>query len=178
MSESLASRARALAAEAAASLAASGDEASLARVKSSYLGKEGSVTALLKAIPTLAPYLLPRTVADLRSAHPELKLYLREDQTDRLLDGLRSRQLDAALIALPWNTPGIETELLGDDEFLFVGPVEGRFMGSQDDWDIAAIGRYPNTKALLSLFDIEAYRDCYIHRNAACERQQVTICDG
>jgi len=63
-------------------------------------------------------------------------------------------------------------------EFLFVGPVEGRFMGSQDDWDIAAIGRYPNTKALLSLFDIEAYRDCYIHRNAACERQQVTICDG
>ena len=55
----------------------------------------------LGAIPTLAPYLLPRTVADLRSAHPELKLYLREDQTDRLLDGLRSRQLDAALIALP-----------------------------------------------------------------------------
>ena len=55
MSESLASRARALAAEAAASLAASGDEASLARVKSSYLGKEGSITALLKAIPTLAP---------------------------------------------------------------------------------------------------------------------------
>lgn len=76
----------------------------------------------LGAIPTLAPYLLPRTVADLRSAHPELKLYLREDQTDRLLDGLRNRQLDAALIALPWNTPGIETELLGDDEFLFVGP--------------------------------------------------------
>ncbi|RVU34922.1 DUF1330 domain-containing protein [Hwanghaeella grinnelliae] len=63
-------------------------------------------------------------------------------------------------------------------EFLFVGPVEGRFMGAQDDWDIAAIGRYPNTKALLSLFDIEAYRDCYIHRVAACEKQQVTICDG
>lgn len=63
-------------------------------------------------------------------------------------------------------------------EFLFVGPVEGGFMGKQDDWDIAAIGHYPNTTALLSLFEIEAYRDCYIHRAAACERQQVTICDG
>ncbi len=63
-------------------------------------------------------------------------------------------------------------------EFLFVGPVEGSFMGDQPDWDIAAIGRYPNTRALLALFEIEAYRDCYIHRTAACERQQVTICDG
>lgn len=63
-------------------------------------------------------------------------------------------------------------------EFLFVGPVERGFMGAQADWDIAAIGRYPGTDALLALFDIPAYRDCYIHRTAACERQQVTICDG
>ncbi|MES2932196.1 MAG: DUF1330 domain-containing protein [Pseudomonadota bacterium] len=63
-------------------------------------------------------------------------------------------------------------------EFLFVGPVEGGFMGAQVEWDIAAIGRYPTTDALLSLFDIVAYRDCYTHRTAACERQQVTICDG
>ena len=78
----------------------------------------------LGAIPTLAPYLLPRTLASLRDDHPELKLYLREDQTDRLLDGLRKRQLDAALIALPWPTPGIETEILGEDEFLFIGPTD------------------------------------------------------
>ena len=76
----------------------------------------------LGAIPTLAPYLLPQTVAALRAGYPELKLYLREDQTDRLLEGRRSRQIDAALIALPWSTPGVETEVLGDDEFLFVGP--------------------------------------------------------
>ena len=63
-------------------------------------------------------------------------------------------------------------------EFLFVGPVEGGFMGATEDWDIAAIGRYPNTRALLSLFEIDAYRDCFIHRKAACARQQVMICDG
>ncbi|MEQ9314547.1 MAG: hydrogen peroxide-inducible genes activator [Henriciella sp.] len=76
----------------------------------------------LGAIPTLAPYLLPKTLSALRSGHPELKLYLREDQTDRLIDGLRNRTLDAALIALPWEASGIETEVLGDDEFLFIAP--------------------------------------------------------
>lgn len=80
----------------------------------------------LGAIPTLAPYLLPRTMSALRASHPDLKLYLREDQTDRLLDALRNRTLDAALIALPWESPGIETEVLGDDEFLFVGPCDHR----------------------------------------------------
>jgi len=76
----------------------------------------------LGAIPTIAPFLLPRTLKALRSAHPSLKLYLREDQTERLLDGLKARTLDAALIALPWEASGIETMDLGDDEFMLVAP--------------------------------------------------------
>lgn len=76
----------------------------------------------LGAIPTIAPFLLPRTLKALRKAHPGLKLYLREDQTERLLDGLKSRTLDAALIALPWDAAGIETMDLGDDEFMLVAP--------------------------------------------------------
>lgn len=81
-----------------------------------------SGTFRLGAIPTIAPFLLPRTLKALRTTHPGLKLYLREDQTDRLLDALRSRKLDAALIALPWDAAGIETLDLGDDEFLLVAP--------------------------------------------------------
>ena len=76
----------------------------------------------LGAIPTIAPFLLPQTLAVLRAAHPDLKLYLREDQTERLLDALRARRLDAALIALPWDAHGIETQALGEDEFLLVAP--------------------------------------------------------
>lgn len=76
----------------------------------------------LGAIPTIAPFLLPRTLKALRAAYPNLKLYLREDQTERLIEGLRSRKLDAALIALPWEASGIETMDLGDDEFLLVTP--------------------------------------------------------
>lgn len=85
----------------------------------------------LGAIPTIAPFLLPRTLKALRKAHPALKLYLREDQTERLLDALRSRQLDAALIALPWEASGIETMELGDDEFLFVAPTGHSLIGQE-----------------------------------------------
>jgi LysR family hydrogen peroxide-inducible transcriptional activator len=76
----------------------------------------------LGAIPTIAPFLLPKTLKALRAAHPSLKLYLREDQTDRLLEALRARKLDAALIALPWEASGVETMDLGEDEFLLVAP--------------------------------------------------------
>ncbi len=76
----------------------------------------------LGAIPTIAPYVLPKILPGLRQQYPALKLYLREDTTDRLIDGLRERRLDAALIALPWDAAGIESESLAEDEFLFVGP--------------------------------------------------------
>ncbi len=81
----------------------------------------------LGAIPTVAPYVLPPVLPRLRAAYPDLKLYLREDQTARLLDAIRARSLDAAVIALPWEAAGIETEALLDDEFLFVGPTDHAF---------------------------------------------------
>ncbi len=76
----------------------------------------------LGAIPTIAPYVLPKILPGLHADYPRLRLYLREDTTDRLIEGLHARRIDAALIALPWDAPGIETEALADDEFLFIGP--------------------------------------------------------
>jgi LysR family hydrogen peroxide-inducible transcriptional activator len=76
----------------------------------------------LGAIPTIAPYLLPRALPALRRAHPELKLYLREDTTARLLDRLRAGALDAALIALPFETSDLQVRELFRDELWFVAP--------------------------------------------------------
>lgn len=76
----------------------------------------------LGAIPTIAPYVLPRAVPALRARYPHMRLYLREDLTARLIDGLRARTLDAALIALPYEAAGIDTVLIGEDEFLFAAP--------------------------------------------------------
>jgi len=74
----------------------------------------------LGAIPTIAPYLLPRVLPALRRAYGELKLHLREDLTARLLDRLRNGRLDVALIALPFDTGDLHVRELFKDEFSFV----------------------------------------------------------
>ena len=81
-----------------------------------------SGTFRLGAIPTIAPFLLPRALKVLRAKFPNLRLVLREDVSQRLVEGLRARTLDAALIALPYEASGIETEVIADDEFLLVCP--------------------------------------------------------
>lgn len=78
----------------------------------------------LGAIPTIAPFVLPQTVSMLTKRYPDLKLYLTEDRTSRLVDQLKARTLDAAFIALPWDAPGIDTLALLDDEFLLAAPAQ------------------------------------------------------
>ena len=74
----------------------------------------------LGAIPTIAPYLLPAVLPALRRAYRDLKLYLREDLTGRLLERLRDGGLDVALIALPFDTGDLYVRELFRDEFSFV----------------------------------------------------------
>lgn len=84
----------------------------------------------LGVIPTIAPFLLPRVLPALRERFPKLELFLREDLTGRLYEALRERRLDAALIALPYDAPMIETKAIAADEFLFAcerhHPLAGR----------------------------------------------------
>lgn len=83
-------------------------------------GEPLSGTFRLGVIPTVAPFLLPVVLPELRETHPQLKLYLREDLTERLLERLRSADLDAALIALPFDTGELAVLPLFKDEFWFV----------------------------------------------------------
>lgn len=85
----------------------------------------------LGVIPTVAPFLLPTALPAARAAWPQLKLFLREDLSARLVEALRAHQLDAALIALPYEAPGLDGMTLFDDEFLFVGP-EGHRLSTRD----------------------------------------------
>jgi LysR family hydrogen peroxide-inducible transcriptional activator len=72
-------------------------------------------TLRLGAIPTISPFLLPRVLPDLRRAYGQLKLYLIEDQTARLIEALQEGQLDVALLALPYEAGAVETMDLFDD---------------------------------------------------------------
>ena len=76
----------------------------------------------LGVIPTVAPYLLPKALPMLRERFPKLRLFLREDLTQRLIGQLKAGQLDAALIALPFDMAGLQWAHVADDELLAAMP--------------------------------------------------------
>jgi LysR family hydrogen peroxide-inducible transcriptional activator len=80
----------------------------------------------LGVIPTIAPYLLPPLLAQLRAGYPELELHLRETQTRHLLDELVAGKLDLVLLALPAEHADIETLPLFTDTFLLALPSSRR----------------------------------------------------
>jgi LysR family hydrogen peroxide-inducible transcriptional activator len=71
-------------------------------------------------IPTIGPFLLPKVLPKLRKAFPKLKLYLTEDQTQRVVDDLHAGSLDCVLLALPVEIGDAETMVLFDDPFELV----------------------------------------------------------
>lgn len=76
----------------------------------------------LGVIPTIAPFLLPAKLPGLKTAYPDLRLFIREDLTPRLVAALKSGQLDAAVIALPYDTSGLRHARIGFDEIMGVAP--------------------------------------------------------
>ncbi len=76
----------------------------------------------LGVIPTIAPFVLPSALPLLRRKFPDLRLYLREDLTSKLVAGLKTGALDAALIALPYDTTGLSTAHVSEDAFLAAVP--------------------------------------------------------
>ena len=71
----------------------------------------------LGVIPTIAPFLLPRVLPKLRRAHPRLRLFLTEDQTERLHAKLLQGDLDVLLLALPYELRSTEVLSLFEDRF-------------------------------------------------------------
>ena len=78
----------------------------------------------LGVIPTVAPFILPVALPRLRERFPQLRLFLREDLTNRLVADLKSGALDAALIALPYDMAGLEWAHVEDDELMAAFPAD------------------------------------------------------
>ena len=129
-------------------------------------GKPLSGRFRLGVIPTVAPFLLPRALPGLRDRYPALRLFIREDLTPRLIAGLKAGQLDAAVIALPYEAPGIDHARIGDDEILAAAPVGHPLAGAgpipegmlkADDLILLEDGHFLRDQALAAV-NIEAPR--------------------
>ena len=76
----------------------------------------------LGVIPTIAPFLLPHLLGDLRKQYVKLKLFLKEDLSSQLVQQLQQGQLDLVILAFPYALPEMETSVLFKDEFLLCLP--------------------------------------------------------
>ncbi len=71
----------------------------------------------LGVIPTIAPFVLPALLPQLRIAYPKLQLFIREQQTGTIYQELLAGELDLLLLALPWPLRQVETRVLFSDPF-------------------------------------------------------------
>jgi LysR family hydrogen peroxide-inducible transcriptional activator len=81
----------------------------------------------LGAIYTVAPYLLPDLIPALRAIAPQMPLEIEENLTENLEAALKSGRIDAAIVALPFDPPGIATEFLYEEPFEIVVPSDHKW---------------------------------------------------
>jgi len=112
-------------------------------------------------IPTIAPFLLPTMLPQLRGTWPELKLYLREETSGAACEALHRGQLDCVLLALPFACGEVDSALLFDDP-LYVAYPRGEAPAAAD----VSAGEIDEARLLL-LEDGHCLKD---HALSACNR--------
>jgi LysR family hydrogen peroxide-inducible transcriptional activator len=76
----------------------------------------------LGVIYTIGPYLLPDLVKQAIELTPQMPLVLQENFTTKLLDMLRTGELDCAIMAEPFPDTGLATAPLYDEPFMIAVP--------------------------------------------------------
>src|SRR5579862_75142 len=103
-------------------------------------------------IPTIAPYLLPKIIANLTRLHPELDIHVRETLTPKLIQELADGALDTAIVALPVSEPSLVEVALFSERFLLVRPAE-------DEGTPVPSGKALRAMRLLLLEEGHCFRD-------------------
>ena len=114
-------------------------------------------------IPTIAPFLLPSILPQLRSKWPSLKLFLREETSQAACDALHRGQLDCVLLAMPFRCGDADSSDLFDDQLFLAFPT-----GQAPAGERIAPDRIDESKLLL-LEDGHCLKD---HALAACSMRE------
>jgi LysR family hydrogen peroxide-inducible transcriptional activator len=127
-------------------------------------GRSATLESRLKTgvIPTIAPFLMPKVIPDLRRQFPALELLLTEDRTDVLHEGLLDGEFDLIIVALPWDLPATDREVLFRDRFFLAGRRDSPLLSLARK----GLKKLPDESVML-LEDGHCLRD---HALAACRR--------
>ncbi|MEI7763712.1 MAG: LysR substrate-binding domain-containing protein [Comamonadaceae bacterium] len=85
----------------------------------------------LGVIYTISPYLLPDLVRQVIARTPQMPLMLQENFTVKLLDMLRTGEIDCAILAEPFPDAGLAIAPLYDEPFLAAVPSGHRLAGQE-----------------------------------------------
>jgi LysR family hydrogen peroxide-inducible transcriptional activator len=106
------------------------------------------------AIPTVAPYLLPGVTRRFLADHPDTRLRLLEDRTERLLEALRAGELDVGVMALPVLDDKLHVEKLFTEPLVVAVPAGHRLAAKE----VARFGDLADEPFLL-LDDLHCFGD-------------------
>jgi len=95
-------------------------------------GKDPLAGALrVGLIYTIAPYLLPELVKNVIEQYPQMPLMLQENFTVKLLEMLRTGELDCAIMAEPFPDTGLAVAPLYDEDSMIAVPASHPFAGRE-----------------------------------------------
>lgn len=117
----------------------------------------------LGIIPTIAPFVLNELHTLCHELYPDLTLFIREDTTDNVLSYLASGKLDMVIMALPYPTQDVHTQVLGKDYFKLVLPRTWLHKGFEQE-----INKLPEN----SVFLLEKEHCLTGHALQACELKE------
>ncbi|RLJ22619.1 LysR family transcriptional regulator [bacterium endosymbiont of Escarpia laminata] len=106
------------------------------------------------AIYTIGPYLFPHLIPELTRRVSRMPLVIRENFTAVLSEQLKQGELDAVIISLPYDEPGIQTRPLYDEPFSVLLPVAHR-LTELDAISVADLSE----ESVLLLGDGHCFRD-------------------
>lgn len=80
----------------------------------------------LGVIYTVGAYLVPCLIPGLKAAAPQMRLLITENFTEALVERLKSGDIDAAILSLPFAESGIITRALYEEPFVVALPLGHR----------------------------------------------------
>lgn len=118
----------------------------------------------LGVIPTIAPFLLPVILPQVRAQWPDLKLYVREETSEAACKSLHRATLDCVLLAMPYACGDVDSALLHEDRLFVAFPPGEAPAGATVDAQAIDASR------LLMLEDGHCLKD---HALSACNRPEL-----
>lgn len=83
-------------------------------------------------IPTISPYLLPKILPTLNEQYPDFRLNVVEEQSHVLVEMVRSGEIDAAILALPYPCDGLLSFEFWQEDFYWVAHKDSEHSNQQE----------------------------------------------